>query len=94
MDTLSLSLIQYVFTNGEHEVKPAPHRNAKHSEGYVRTMPSTLSKLKATASASTAKRALAFVSEIEGGIEHAKRRVKAIRAVMHLYGWSMVHHFL
>jgi len=54
-----------VFTTGEHEVKPAPHRNAKHSESYVRTMPSTLSKLKETASGSTAKKALAFVSEAE-----------------------------
>ncbi len=69
-DTLSLSLVQYVFTQGEHEVKPAPHRNAKHSESYVRTMPSTLTKLKAKASGNTAKRALAFVSEAEGGIEH------------------------
>ena len=72
LDTLSLCLLQYVFTTGEHEVKPAPHLNAKHSESYVRTMPSTLSKLKATASGSTAKKALAFVSETEGGIEHAK----------------------
>lgn len=61
-----------MFTTGEHEVKPAPHRNAKHSESYVRAMPSTLSKLKETASGSTAKKALAFVSEAEGGIEHAK----------------------
>ena len=72
MDTLSLSLVQYVFSKGDHEVKPAPHGLAKHGEGYVRTMPSTLSKLKATASGSTAKKALAFVSEAEGGIEHAK----------------------
>ena len=72
LDTLSLCLLQYVFTTGEHEVKPAPHWNAKHSEGYVRTMPSTLSKLKATAYGSTAKKALGFVSEAEGGIEYAQ----------------------
>ena len=56
MDTQSLSLVQYVFTKGDHEVKPGPHRNAKHSEGYERT----------------AKKALAFVSETEGGIECAR----------------------
>ena len=55
----------YNMCSDEHEVKPAPHQNAKHSKSHVRTMPSTLSKLKATASGSTAKKALAFVSVAE-----------------------------
>ena len=62
LDTLSLCLLQYVFTTDEHEVNPALHQNAKHSKSYVRTMPSTLSKLKATTSDSTVNKALAFVS--------------------------------
>jgi len=70
-DTMNLALLQYLFTKGEHDVKPAPHGNAKGGESYVRTMPSTLMKLKTAAIDKTAKQALSFVSNDEGGIEHA-----------------------
>lgn len=33
---LNLALIQYLFTEGEHEVKVAPHGNSKQREGFVR----------------------------------------------------------
>ena len=39
---LNLALIQYLFTEGEHEVKVAPHRNSKQREGFVRIKPSVL----------------------------------------------------
>ena len=34
MDTLSLAIVQYIFTSGEHEVKIAPHGNSKGGESY------------------------------------------------------------
>ena len=68
-NTLNLALIQYLFTKGEHDVTSAPHGNAKGGEGYVRTMPSTIMKLKTAAQDKTAKRTLSFVSQGEGGIE-------------------------
>ena len=71
MDTLSLAIVQYIFTSGEHEVKIAPHGNSKGGESYVRTMPSVLTKLKSTAAEKTVKRALAFVAQEAGGIKSA-----------------------
>ena len=68
---MNLALLQYLFTNGEHDVKPAPHGNAKGGESYVRTMPSTLMKLKTAAIDKTEKWASSFVSNNEGGIELA-----------------------
>lgn len=64
-------MIQYLFTEGEHEVTAAPHGNAKSGESYMRTMPSVLSKLKSASSTMTAKRALSFVATGAGGIMHA-----------------------
>jgi len=52
---MNLALLQYLFTKGEHVVKPGPHGNAKGGESYVRTMPSTLMKLKTAAIDKTAK---------------------------------------
>ena len=71
MDTLSLAIVQYLFTCGEHEVKIAPHGNSKAGESYVRTMPSVIDKLKSTAAKKTAKRALTFVAQEAGGITTA-----------------------
>jgi len=65
---LNLALIQYLFTEGEHEVKVAPHGNSKQREGFVRTMPSVLKKLKNVATHSAAKRALSFVDDQLGGM--------------------------
>ena len=39
---LNLALIQYLFTEGEHEVKVTPHGNSKQREGFVRIKPSVL----------------------------------------------------
>ena len=52
-------------------MKIAPHGNSKKSEGYVRTMPSVMDKLKNASTSNTAKRALTFVSNESGGITKA-----------------------
>ena len=70
-DTLNLALVQYYFSCGEHEVKVAPHGNSRSKNAYVRTMPSVMSKLKEAAEQKTPKRALQFVSDIQGGIQSA-----------------------
>ena len=54
-DTLNLALVQYCFDKKEHKVNPRPHANSKRSESYVRTMPSTLKKLKHVTQNLTAK---------------------------------------
>ncbi len=64
--------MQYVYTQGEHEVTAAPHGNAKSGESYVRTMPSVMTKLKTASSKMCAKRALSFVASGAGGIVGAK----------------------
>ena len=55
----------------EHPLKSAPHGNSKKSEGYVRTMPSVMDKLKNASTSNTAKRALTFVFNESGGIAKA-----------------------
>ena len=67
-DTLNLALVQYQFTQGEHEVKVAPHGNSRSKGGYMRTMPSVISKLKAASSQMTPKRAIDFSHDQQGGI--------------------------
>ena len=67
-DTQNLALLQYAFTFEEHAVKIAPHGNSKKSEGYVRTLPSVMDKLKNASASNTAKRTLTFVSNESGGI--------------------------
>ena len=52
-------------------MKIAPHGNSKKLEGYVRTMPSVMDKLKNASASNTAKRALTFVSNESGGITKA-----------------------
>ena len=54
-DTLNLALVQYSFDECEHSVIPRPHANSNRQEGYVRTMPSTLKKLKSAAADLTPK---------------------------------------
>ena len=41
-DVLNLALVQYYFSQGKHELKIAPHGNARSGESYVRTMPSVV----------------------------------------------------
>lgn len=67
-DTLNLALVQYQFTQGEHEVKVAPHGNSQSAGGYMRTMPSVMSKLRAASSQRTPKRAIEFSHDQQGGI--------------------------
>ena len=45
-ETQNLALIQYTFKFEEHDVKLAPHGNSMKHEGYVRTKPSVMEKLK------------------------------------------------
>ena len=54
-DTLNLALIQYSFDGDEHGIIPRPHANSKKPESFVRTMPSTLKKLKSVATNLTPK---------------------------------------
>ena len=71
-DTLNLALVQYLFSQGEHKLKIAPHGNSCYGQPYVRTMPSVMSKLKKEALEKTPKRALQFVSCEAGGIMEAR----------------------
>ena len=57
--------MQYVFDDEEHSILPRPHGNAKKGVSYVRTMPSTLQKLKTVAVNLTPKFA---IYEASGGI--------------------------
>ena len=57
--------MQYVFDDEEHSILPRPHGNAKKGVSYVRTMPSTLQKLKTVAVNLTPKFA---ICEASGGI--------------------------
>ena len=54
-DTLNLALVQYSFDGEEHAVIPRPHANSNRPESYIRTMPSTLKKLKSVAADLTPK---------------------------------------
>ena len=58
-----MALVQYVFDGKEHPVVPRPHGNSKKSQSYVRTLPSTLRKLKKVAVNLTPKFAIADVGE-------------------------------
>lgn len=55
-------MIQYVFDDLEHSVVPRPHGNSKKADSYIRTMPSTLHKLKKVAVNLTQKFAVCEVS--------------------------------
>ena len=70
-DVLNLALVQYHFSQGEHQLKVAPHGNARYGQSYVRTMPSVMCKLKKEAKKTTPKRVLQFVSQEAGGIMEA-----------------------
>ena len=70
-DTLSLSLVQYTFDDEEHAVAVRPHGNSKKRENYIRTMPSTLKKLKSVARDLTPKFAVCEASTSSGGLSKA-----------------------
>ena len=52
---MNLALVQYCFDGDEHAVIPRPHANSSRPESYIRTMPSTLKKLKSVAADLTPK---------------------------------------
>ena len=61
-ELLHLALVQYVFDDEEHSILPRPHGNAKNGASYVRTMPSTLQKLRKVAVNLTPKFAICEAS--------------------------------
>ena len=67
-DTLTYAFVQYTFDVEEHPVCFRPHGNSKRSEGFIRTMPSTLQKLKTVAKNLTPKFAVCNVSSEAGDI--------------------------
>ena len=82
---LNLALIQYVFDGEEHSVVPRPHGNSKKGLSYVRTMPSTLQKLKKVAVNLTPKFAICDVgtdvltAPSAGALPRNRKQVKDMR---------------
>ena len=68
---LSLAVVQYVFTLGEHKVHVASHGNCRSKEPFICTMPNVMEKLKCQSDHKIPKRALHFVAKDCGGIMHA-----------------------
>ena len=67
-DTLNRALVQYTFDNEEHAISLGPHGNSKKSNMYLRTMPSTLQKLRTVSRNLTPKFAVCEVSSATGDI--------------------------
>ena len=67
-----MCVIQYTFKFGEHDVKVQPHGNVRrHSDSYIRTLPSTLQKIKDKQMCSgnpAPKTVVAEITKEEGGI--------------------------
>ena len=61
-ELLYSAFIQYSFDDEEHPVNPRPHDNSKKGDSFVRTMPSTLHKLKKVAVNLTPKFAVCEIS--------------------------------
>ena len=85
-DTLHLALVQYCFDDKEHSVIPRPHANSKQSESFVRTMPSTLQKLKDVSTNLTAKFAVCksldddlFTASSAGAMPRNRQQVADMR---------------
>ena len=67
-DTLNRALVQYTFDEEEHVITLGPHGNAKKRSTYLRTLPSTLQKLRKVSRNLTPKFAVCEVSSASGGI--------------------------
>ena len=67
-DLLDLVLLHYCFDNEEHPVLTRPHGNAKSDTGFVRTMPSTLSKVRELSENLKPKHVVSKLSQSVGGI--------------------------
>ena len=70
-DTLNLSMVHYSFDNEEHSVLPRPHGNSKSQSAYVRTMPSTMCKLRDASQYLPPKHAVGEVTRGVGGLAGA-----------------------
>ena len=67
-DLLDLALIHYCFDNEEHSILTRPHGNSKSDTGFVRTMPSTLSKVRELSENLRPKHVVSKLSQSFGGI--------------------------
>ena len=67
-DLLNLALVHYTFENEEHIIMPRPHGNSKSQSAYVRTLPSTLQKLREVSQHVPPKHAVSEVSRSVGGL--------------------------
>ena len=61
-----MSLVHYSFDNEEHVILPRPHGNSKSRSSYVRTMPSTICKLREASEHLPPKYAVADVTSSVG----------------------------
>ena len=75
-DTLNSALVQYTFDEEEHVITLGPHGNAKNRSTYLRTLPSTLQKLRKVSQNLTPKFAVCEVSSTSGG--HSSVSVLAV----------------
>ena len=77
--------MQYVFDGDEYSILPRPHGNAKKGASFVRTMPSTLQKLRKVAVNLTPKFAVCEASgdimtaSSAGSIPRNQQQVKDLR---------------
>ena len=84
-ELLHLAFIQYSFDDEEHPVNPRPHGNSKKGDSFVRTMPSTLHKLKKVAVNLTPKFAVCEISNDvmsatnAGSVVRNRQQVKDLR---------------
>ena len=84
-ELLHLALVQYSFDDEEHLVIPRPHGNSKKGDSFVRTMPSTLHKLRKVAVNLTPKFAVCEMSNDvmsatnAGSVIRNRQQVKDLR---------------
>lgn len=64
----NLALVQYVFSEDEHEVTVQKYGRAKEDKPYFRTFPSTVEKLKGFCKENKPKSAIQFTSDASGGV--------------------------
>lgn len=63
-----LALVQYVFSEDEHEVAVQKYGKAKEDKPYFRTFPSTVEKLKSFCKDNKPKSAIHLTSDASGGV--------------------------
>ena len=64
-------MVHYSLENEEHSVLPCPHGNSKSQSTYVRTMPSTMCKLRDVSHYLPPKHAVGEVTRGMGGLASA-----------------------